>query len=117
MNDSSCVVDVALNVMRFFRHESCGKCTPCREGTYIAVQLLEKIQRMEGTMKDLELLEEIAEVAGDASFCGLGQSIPVPLLSLINNFRDEFVDHIENKHCPAGICKPVPKKRKKTYVR
>ncbi|QTA38117.1 NADH-quinone oxidoreductase subunit NuoF [Thermosipho ferrireducens] len=114
IDDRSCVVDIALNVMRFFRHESCGKCTACREGTRAAVTILEKMSRFEATLKDLDLLKNIAKLAADASFCGLGQSFPIPLLSLIENFEEEFIAHIEEHRCAAGLCKKVEKKKKKS---
>lgn len=118
INDTHCAVDIALNVMKFFMHESCGKCTPCREGTRTAVKILEKISRFEGTEKDLEELIEIANFAKDTALCGLGQSFSVPLLSLINNFKEEFLDHIENKNCIANLCKkPEPKKKKSKTVK
>lgn len=110
IDDSHCVVDIALNTMEFFRHESCGKCTPCREGTRLACDILEKMTRYEADIEDLNYLEEIANVSADASFCGLGQSINVPLLSLINNFREEFIEHIEQKTCKVGLCKEAKKK-------
>ncbi|MDK2785461.1 MAG: NADH-quinone oxidoreductase subunit [Thermotoga sp.] len=109
-DESHCAVDLALTVMRFFEHESCGKCTPCREGTRIAVEILERISRGEGRKEDLDLLRKVAENAGETSFCGLGQSIPVPLLSIVNNFEDEFRAHIESKECPAGVCEFKKKK-------
>lgn len=111
IDDSHCVVDIALNVMEFFRHESCGKCTPCREGTRLACEILERMTKFEGTAEDLDYLRKIAEVTADTSFCGLGQSINVPLLSLIDNFREEFLEHTE-KTCRANVCKAVPKKPK-----
>ncbi|MGC8956051.1 MAG: NADH-quinone oxidoreductase subunit NuoF [Fervidobacterium sp.] len=110
IDDSHCAVDIALNVMEFFRHESCGKCTPCREGTRLACEILERMTKFEADIDDLKHLEEIAYVSADASFCGLGQSINVPLLSLINNFRGEFLEHIEAKYCKAGLCKEQKKK-------
>jgi len=100
-----------LNVMEFFRHESCGKCTPCREGTKVACDILERMTRFQATEEDLKYLEQIAYVTADASFCGLGQSINVPLLSLINNFRDEFIAHVKDKTCAVGLCKEVKPKK------
>ncbi|SHH17150.1 NADH-quinone oxidoreductase subunit NuoF [Thermosipho atlanticus] len=113
VNNNHCVVDIALNVMEFFSHESCGKCTPCREGTKLAVNILKKMSHFEATKEDLDKLIEIANLAKSAALCGLGQSFPVPLLSLINNFKDEFLTHIENKACPANICKKIENKKKK----
>lgn len=111
IDDTHCAVDIALNVMEFFRHESCGKCTPCREGTRIACDILEKMTKFKATEEDLKYLEQIAYVTADASFCGLGQSINVPLLSLINNFKNEFEAHVKDKTCSAGLCKEVKPKK------
>ncbi len=111
IDDSHCVVDIALNTMEFFMHESCGKCTPCREGTRLAVQILDKMSKAEGKIQDLELLENIAKVTAEASFCGLGQSVNVPLMSLLENFREDFEQHINDKVCKANLCKPVPTKK------
>ncbi len=117
IDDSHCVVDIALNTMEFFRHESCGKCTPCREGTRLACEILEKMTKFEADMEDLKYLEQIAIVSADASFCGLGQSINVPLLSLINNFKEEFIQHIEEKYCKVGLCKEEKKEKKKVIAK
>ncbi|MFN3692020.1 MAG: NADH-ubiquinone oxidoreductase-F iron-sulfur binding region domain-containing protein, partial [Fervidobacterium sp.] len=117
IDDSHCVVDIALNTMEFFRHESCGKCTPCREGTRLACEILEKMTKFEATMDDLKYLEQIAILSADASFCGLGQSINVPLLSLINNFKEEFIQHIKDKYCKVGLCKEEKKEKKKAVAK
>ncbi len=117
IDDSHCVVDIALNTMEFFRHESCGKCTPCREGTRLACEILEKMTKFEATMEDLKYLEQIAVVSADTSFCGLGQSINVPLLSLINNFKEEFIQHVEEKCCKVGLCKEEKKEKKKVVAK
>ena len=114
-DETHCAVDLALNTMRFYEHESCGKCTPCREGTKLAVQILERISKGQGKKEDLELLREIAKAAGETSFCGLGQSIPVPLLSILENFKEEFEAHIGAERCPAGVCKFEKPKKKKVY--
>ena len=114
-DETHCAVDLALNTMRFYEHESCGKCTPCREGTKLAVQILERISKGQGKKEDLELLREIAKAAGETSFCGLGQSIPVPLLSILENFKEEFEAHIGAERCPAGVCKFEKPKKKKMY--
>ena len=114
-DETHCAVDLALNTMRFYEHESCGKCTPCREGTKLAVQILERISKGQGKKEDLELLREIAKAAGETSFCGLGQSIPVPLLSILENFKEEFEAHIDAERCPAGVCKFEKPKKKKVY--
>ncbi len=116
MSEDSCPVDVALNTMQFFEHESCGKCTPCREGTRLAVQLLERMSKGQGKKEDLETLKEIARVTQEASLCGLGQSINVPLLSILNNFEADFLAHIGAKSCPRGVCEFVIPQRKKVKV-
>jgi NADH-quinone oxidoreductase subunit F len=112
-DETHCAVDLALAVMRFFEHESCGKCTPCREGTRMIVNILERISRGEGKKEDLDTLREIARNAGETSFCGLGQSIPVPLLSIVDNFEEEFRAHIGANKCPVGVCEFIKKKEKK----
>lgn len=112
IDDTHCAVDLALTVMRFFEHESCGKCTPCREGTRMAVEILTRISRGQGREEDLELLREIAKNAGEASFCGMGQSVPVPLLSILDNFEEEFRAHIGAERCPVGVCEFVRTSKK-----
>lgn len=116
MSDDVCPVDVALNTMQFFMHESCGKCTPCREGTRLAVQILEKMSKGQGKLEDLEMLKQIAYVTQEASLCGLGQSINVPLLSIIENFREDFVEHIKASSCPHNVCRFVKAQKSKTKV-
>jgi NADH-quinone oxidoreductase subunit F len=116
VNDKHCVVDIALNVMKFFKHESCGKCTPCREGTKIAVKILEKMTRFEGNENDLEELIKIADVAKTSSLCGLGQSFSVPLISLIENFKEEFLEHIQKNMCKANLCKKVEERKKRAKL-
>ncbi|RKX54760.1 MAG: NADP oxidoreductase, partial [Thermotoga sp.] len=115
VDETHCAVDLALNAMKFYEHESCGKCTPCREGTKLAVQILERISKGQGRKEDLDLLREIAKAAGETSFCGLGQSIPVPLLSILENFKEEFEAHIGAEGCPVGVCKFEKPKKKKMY--
>ncbi len=112
IDDIHCAVDLALTVMQFFEHESCGKCTPCREGTRMAVDILTRISRGQGREEDLELLREIAKNAGEASFCGMGQSVPVPLLSILDNFEEEFRAHIGAERCPVGVCEFVRTSKK-----
>ncbi len=112
MSEDVCAVDVALNTMQFFEHESCGKCTPCREGTRLAVQILRKMSRGQGKREDLETLKEIARVTQEASLCGLGQSINVPLLSILRNFEQDFLAHIGAKSCPKGVCEFVTPQKK-----
>ncbi|HIP92064.1 MAG TPA: NADH-quinone oxidoreductase subunit NuoF, partial [Thermotoga sp.] len=114
-DETQCAVDLILNTMRFYEHESCGKCTPCREVTKLAVQILEKISKGQGTEKDLDLLKEIAKTAGETSFCGHGQSMPVPLLSMLENFEEEIKAHIGAERCPVGVCKFEKPKKKKLF--
>jgi NADH-quinone oxidoreductase subunit F/NADP-reducing hydrogenase subunit HndC len=101
------MVDVARYFLDFLRDESCGKCTPCREGNQRMFEILDKICSGEATGADLDLLEEIAEVTRKTSLCDLGKSAPNPVLSTIKYFRDEYEAHIEEKRCPAGVCRPL----------
>ena len=105
MDEDVCPVDVALNTMEFFEHESCGKCTPCREGTRLAVEILRRMSKVQGKKEDIDTLKQIAIITQEASLCGLGQSINVPLISILDNFRDEFLAHIGATGCPRGVCK------------
>ncbi len=104
MNEDSCAVDMARFFMDFCKDESCGKCTPCREGTKRMLQILTNITQGKGKEGDIELLEELATVIKDASLCGLGQTAPNPVLSTLRYFRKEYEDHIKNHHCAAGVC-------------
>ncbi len=104
MDESSCMVDVARFFMEFCMDESCGKCTPCRSGTVQMVRLLEKIKGGRASAHDLEKLEELCELLKATSLCGLGQTAPNPVLSTIRHFRHEYEAHIEDRHCPAGVC-------------
>ena len=104
MNEDTCIVEVARFFMNFTQNESCGKCVPCREGTKNMLKILEKIVHGEGTMEDLDKLEELAIAVKDGSLCGLGKTAPNPVLSTLKYFRDEYVAHIKDKKCPAGVC-------------
>ncbi|RME61857.1 MAG: NADH-quinone oxidoreductase subunit F, partial [Caldilineae bacterium] len=104
MDESSCMVDVAKYFMEFCMSESCGKCIPCRVGTVQMYKLLDKITRGAATMDDLALLEELCDVVKHTSLCGLGQTAPNPVLSTLRYFRDEYIAHIQEKRCPAGVC-------------
>ena len=95
INDSHDILDIVENTLEFFADESCGKCTPCREGTIQLLRLIRKIKSGVGRMCDLENLEELAEVMMDTSLCGLGQMSPVPLLSALKNFNEEFISILE----------------------
>ncbi|MGI6783600.1 MAG: NADH-quinone oxidoreductase subunit NuoF [Aminivibrio sp.] len=104
MDEETCMVDVAKFFLQFTQNESCGKCSPCREGTKHMLLLLEKICDGNGTMEDLELLEDLANMVKEMSLCGLGQTAPNPVLTTLRYFRDEYVAHIRDKKCPAGAC-------------
>ncbi len=107
MDEDTCMVDVAKYFLNFLSDESCGKCIPCRAGIEQMVKILNGICAGEGRPDDIELLEEISEVTRDASLCALGQTAPNPVLSTIQYFRDEYKAHIEQKRCPAGVCKAL----------
>jgi NADH-quinone oxidoreductase subunit F/NAD(P)H dehydrogenase (quinone)/NADP-reducing hydrogenase subunit HndC len=98
------MVDMARFFMDFIQEESCGKCTPCREGTRRLLQILEKICRGEGEPEDIQTLETLSDVIRDTALCGLGQTGPNPVLSALRYFRDEFEAHINEKRCPAKRC-------------
>ena len=104
MDEDTCMVDVSKFFLEFTQRESCGKCVPCREGTKQMLLLLEKITRGEGTMEDLETLEELAQMVKRMSLCGLGQTAPNPVLTTLQYFRDEYEAHIKDRECPAKAC-------------
>ncbi len=104
MDENTCMVDMARFFMDFIQDESCGKCTPCREGTRRLLQILEKICDGRGEPGDIELMEELSEVIQQTALCGLGQTGPNPVLSTLRYFRDEFETHIYDKKCPAKRC-------------
>jgi NADH:ubiquinone oxidoreductase subunit F (NADH-binding)/(2Fe-2S) ferredoxin len=107
MDEDTCMVDVARYFLDFLAEESCGKCTPCREGVRIMHDILTRITQGEGRDGDIELLEEIGLGVQRSSLCGLGQSAPNPLLSTIRYYRDEYEAHIRDKKCPGGVCKAL----------
>jgi len=107
MDEDTCMVDVAKYFMNFLRDESCGKCLSCREGTQRMYEILDKITKGEGTMENLEVLHELAIATRDASMCGLGQTAGNPVLSTLQYFRDEYIEHIKHKRCPAVVCKEI----------
>ena len=109
MAENTCIVEVARFFMNFTQHESCGKCVPCREGTKNMLKILEKIVAGKGEMKDLDLLEELAHSVKEGSLCGLGKTAPNPVLSTLKYFRDEYIAHIKDKKCPAGVCAAMKK--------
>lgn len=102
--EDRCIVDIVRNIARFFQHESCGKCTPCREGTNIIYRLLTKIALGKGEDTDLETLKSLGETMKDTSFCGLGQSAPNSLLNTLKLFPEEYNQHIQKKDCPLKVC-------------
>jgi NADH-quinone oxidoreductase subunit F len=104
MNEDKCAVDMARFFMDFCQDESCGKCTPCREGTKRMLEILTNIAHGKGKEGDIELLEEMASVIKNAALCGLGQTAPNPVLSTLRYFRKEYEDHIYNHHCSAAVC-------------
>lgn len=107
MDENSCMVDVAKYFMNFLKDESCGKCFSCRKGTQRMYEILDDISRGEGSLEKLDLLEELAQVVKDTTMCGLGQTASNPVLSTLRYYRGEYIEHIENKHCPAGVCKEL----------
>ena len=104
MDDGACMVNVARYFMEFCMSESCGKCIPCRAGTAQMFELLTRMTTGIATLHDLELLEELCDMVSNTSLCGLGQSAPNPVLSTLRYFRDEYIEHIEQKRCRAGVC-------------
>lgn len=107
MDDHTCMVDVAKYFMAFLKEESCGKCFTCRKGTQRMYELLDDITKGKGTQEHLDLLEELAHVVKDTTMCGLGQTASNPILSTLRYFREEYIEHIVNKHCPAGVCRDL----------
>ena len=105
MDEDTCMVDIAKFFLEFTVDESCGKCAPCRIGTRRLLEILDKITRGEGEMADIDRLEELAAFIKSSSLCALGQSAPNPVLSTLRYFRDEYVAHVRDKKCPAGVCK------------
>ncbi|MGA2101130.1 MAG: NuoF family protein [Candidatus Sulfotelmatobacter sp.] len=108
MDESSCMVDVAKYFMDFCMTESCGKCIPCRVGTYQMHRILTAIGNMSATQQDLTMLEELCDLLKHTSLCGLGQSAPNPVVSTLRSFAEEYRAHIEEHKCPAGVCNAQP---------
>ncbi len=109
MDEDNCMVDIAKFFLEFTVDESCGKCTPCRVGTKRLYEILEKITSGNGTMEDLDKMEELCYSIKSTALCGLGQTAPNPVLSTLNYFRDEYEAHVRDKVCPAGVCKKLVK--------
>jgi NAD-dependent dihydropyrimidine dehydrogenase PreA subunit len=104
MDEDNCMVDVAKFFLSFTQSESCGKCPPCRIGTYRMLQILEKITSGNGEVGDIERLEHLGELVKTGSLCGLGQSAPNPVLTTIRYFREEYEEHVRDKYCRAKVC-------------
>lgn len=104
LDEDNCMVDVARFYLDFIKDESCGKCTPCRIGTKRMLEILENITAGKGTLEDLDSLENLAKQIKSVSLCGLGQTAPNPVLSTLKYFKDEYIAHVVDKKCPAGVC-------------
>jgi NADH:ubiquinone oxidoreductase subunit F (NADH-binding)/NAD-dependent dihydropyrimidine dehydrogenase PreA subunit len=107
IDQSTCVVDLALYFLHFTQKESCGKCSPCRVGTWHMVNILERIVAGRGEPEDLAKLQSLAETVARASLCGLGQTAPNPVLTTLRYFRSEYLAHVKDKHCRAAVCKEM----------
>ncbi len=107
MDEDNCMVDIARFFLDFTVDESCGKCTPCRVGTRRLLELLDKIISGNGELEDLDRMEELCNYIKSASLCGLGQTAPNPVISTLRYFKDEYIAHIVDKKCPAGVCKKL----------
>ena len=104
MDEDNCMVDIARFYLDFTCDESCGKCTPCREGTKRMMEILNRITEGKGELSDLDELEHLAEYIKSSSLCGLGQTAPNPVLSTLSHFKDEYLAHVVDKRCPSGVC-------------
>ncbi|MBR6977801.1 MAG: 4Fe-4S binding protein, partial [Lachnospiraceae bacterium] len=107
MDEDNCMVDIAKFFLEFTVDESCGKCAPCRIGTKRMLEYLDKITSGKATMEDLGKLEELCNAVKNNSLCALGQTAPNPVLSTMRFFKDEYIAHIQEKRCPAGVCKAL----------
>ncbi len=107
MDEDNCMVDIARFFLEFTVDESCGKCTPCRIGTKRLYEMLDKITKGQGTLEDLDKMEELCYYIKANSLCGLGQTAPNPVLSTLRYFKDEYIAHVVDKKCPAGVCKDL----------
>ncbi|SHK11535.1 complex I 51 kDa subunit family protein [Paramaledivibacter caminithermalis] len=103
VDESTCIIDFIKNTMEFFKHESCGKCTPCREGNRHIIKILDRIQGGEGSERDIELLKNISLLMKEASLCGLGQAAPTAIFTTLKYFGDEYKEHLKG-YCRCGIC-------------
>ena len=109
MDDNTCMVEVARFFMNFTQNESCGKCVPCREGTKRMLEILERIVKGNGTIEDLDLLQELAETITETALCGLGKSAALPVMSTLKLFRQEYEEHVLEKKCVSGTCSALRK--------
>ena len=107
MDEDTCMVDMAKFFLEFTVDESCGKCTPCRVGTKRLLELLDKITKGNGTLEDIDRMEELCHYIKQNSLCGLGQTAPNPVLATLKFFREEYIAHVKDKVCPAGVCKDL----------
>jgi len=107
MDEDNCMVDMARYFVQFLQEESCGKCTPCREGLQQMGEILNRICEGNGKDKDIQLLQDLSRVMIDTSLCGLGLTAPNPVLSTLRYFKEEYEAHISNKTCPAKFCKEL----------
>lgn len=109
MDENTCMVSIARYFMNFTKHESCGKCVPCREGTQVMLELLDDIVSGNGTEETMEMLLDLADTISETSLCGLGKTAPSPVVSTIKQFKDEYLSHINDKICPTGQCQALKK--------
>ncbi|SDP49535.1 NADH-quinone oxidoreductase subunit NuoF [Desulforhopalus singaporensis] len=107
LSEKDCIVNIAKFYLEFTVEESCGKCTPCRVGNKRLLEILEKITQGRGTMEDIETLKTLSEIIKDTSLCGLGQTTPNPVLSTLKYFEDEYITHVRDRKCPAGVCQKL----------
>jgi len=107
MDEDTCMVDIARYFIEFLKGESCGKCVPCREGLTRMSEVLNNITQGKGKREDLDILENLAEILSDGSLCALGQTAANPVLTTLRYFRDEYIAHIDEKRCPAGVCREL----------
>jgi ferredoxin len=104
LDETDCMVDIAKFFVKFSEDESCGKCTPCREGTKRMAEILERITNGKGSLEDIDKLERLARLIKKSSLCGLGRAAPNPVLSTLEHFRDEYIAHVTEYRCPAKRC-------------
>ncbi len=107
MDEDNCMVDIAKFFLQFTVDESCGKCTPCRVGTKRLLEMLDKVTKGQATLEDIDKIEELCYYIKDNALCGLGQTAPNPVLSTLRYFKDEYIAHVVDKNCPAGVCKDL----------